>query len=150
MAPGDSNSYRRGRIADVFSSVICFDPNVYFQTLVRVKTKFYYVKNPSETTFLPKYVSPMQQTARWCLQTSAMGADAFYALRDVFAFFACSENQFLNILKTKYSSDTQRVKNISLLESELDNLGYHKSIVQDHIEKLQVVIECIQNRLLPP
>jgi len=75
-----------------------------------------------------------------------MRVDAFYALHDIFAFVASSENQFLNMLRTKYHSHARRTSNINQLESELNNLRYHKAIVQDHIEQLQCVIECIQNR----
>lgn len=132
---------------DVFSPVVRFEPKVCFQYPSERENQ------PGTTSGIPQRRPFFQSLSLLSsehyghyLHTPTMRVDAFYALHDIFAFVACSENQFLNMLKTKYHSHARRTNNINQLESQLDNLRYHKAIVQDHIEQLQSVIECIQNR----
>ncbi|MCJ1410914.1 hypothetical protein MMC19_005001 [Ptychographa xylographoides] len=80
------------------------------------------------------------------LTPALMRVDAFYALHELFTFTACSENQFLNLLKIKLDAESQKWGNEEYMQQSLQNLTYHKAILHEHIEHLHEVIACIKRR----
>lgn len=78
-----------------------------------------------------------------------MRADPFYAMHDLFAFCACAENQFLNLLKAKFDAEAPNQDDENYMQQSLRNLRYNKAILHVHIEQLHNTISCIRRRGSP-
>lgn len=79
------------------------------------------------------------------LSTGPMSKDAFYAMHGLFSFSACSENQFLNCLRSKLDVDEQSPSDENDILRDLRNVIYHKSLVRDHRDYLETVLKFIQH-----
>jgi Mg2+ and Co2+ transporter CorA len=68
-----------------------------------------------------------------------MSTDWFYALHEIFSFYACSENQFVNLLKYRLytvQKSEYEAKSDSM-QSTLRDLIYHKKLLDRHLEGMQ-------------
>lgn len=108
----------------------------------------------------PSSTSPMAQLSSLIpsqygrfLNQEASIHDPIYALSELFAFCASSEEQFLNMLQTIIQLETDRTLN---LESEtsskeeklswtLSNLLYNKRILEEHIERLEDFVDLLNH-----
>lgn len=146
--PWHESLFAHKTFEDVFSPVIRFEPRVCFRPPDGRETApapTSSAAHPRRPFFQNSSLLPGEDYGQY-LHPATMRADPFYALHDVFAFVASSENQFLNMLKSKYDSSTRRIGDINQLEDLLRKLKYHNDILHDHLEQLQNIVECIENR----
>lgn len=73
--------------------------------------------------------------------------DAFYALSELFAFSAFSENQFLNLITSLV--DKEQDPPMDKMQASLLNLQYWKTTLEAHMQKQQAAISCISSRGAP-
>jgi len=76
------------------------------------------------------------------LRMSLMAEDPFYALTEVFAVAAASQNQVLNMIEHKLAQRTQQSNNDF---DALPNLRYLKGVVLRQMEQTKQVCQSIQN-----
>lgn len=76
------------------------------------------------------------------LRMSLMAEDPFYALTEVFAVAATSQNQLLNMVEHKLAQDTQQSDKDF---DALPNLRYLKSVLLRQMEQTKQVCRSIQN-----
>lgn len=79
------------------------------------------------------------------LSETLMKTDPFYALTDIFAFVASSENQLFNSLNSKLDTG-MRYSVPGTMISSLTTLTYHRQIFEEHIEQIEKIIAIIERR----
>ncbi|KAF2170767.1 hypothetical protein M409DRAFT_63836 [Zasmidium cellare ATCC 36951] len=78
------------------------------------------------------------------LDQAIIRVDAFYALSEIFAFSAFSENQFLNLLAS--TIEQERNLPIRKMQASLANLQVFKDVLEAHIEKQKALVTLIESR----
>jgi hypothetical protein len=78
------------------------------------------------------------------MDPSVMKLDSLYALNELFAFVACSESQFLNMMRVLI---TENIDNFSE-EPELSfaNLTHSKAVLDEHVQHTSNTIACLRKR----
>lgn len=80
------------------------------------------------------------------LDMTTASNDVFYALSELFAFVASSENQFLNMIGSKVTKEMDPLTLIHLDDPTIANLLHNKEVLDRHIQYIFEVIAIIQNR----
>ena len=80
------------------------------------------------------------------LDTATAAADTFYALSDLFAFVAASENQFLNMIGGKVKKEMDPLVLVRQQDPTIANLLHSKEVLDQHIQHISRVICIIQSR----
>lgn len=96
-------------------------------------------------TMLPQTASLLPFDYGRRLDKQAAAADPFYALGDLFRFYAASENQVLNLLDEYTARETGH----ELLATEkptLANLLYCQSLLEVHVRRLRDLAEVVHRR----
>jgi Mg2+ and Co2+ transporter CorA len=86
----------------------------------------------------------MYQSASWLhvnygqsLNRSLMGKNPFYAIHEIFAFVASSENQFLNMLESKIVKELDPLSLVEQKSPTLSNLLYSQQALDRHIQRIR-------------
>ncbi|KAK5171082.1 uncharacterized protein LTR77_004226 [Saxophila tyrrhenica] len=79
------------------------------------------------------------------LDKSAMSSDPFYALDDLFRFFANSENQLLNLIEWYVGNDTGH-RSLTNDKPSVSGLVYYQEILETHVGRLRQLAEVVRRR----
>jgi hypothetical protein len=79
------------------------------------------------------------------LDTATAAANTFYALSNLFAFAAVSENQFLNIIGGKVKKEMDPLVLVRQQDPTIANLLYSKEVLDQYIQYISRVIYIIQS-----
>ncbi|KAI9775354.1 MAG: hypothetical protein M1839_001270 [Geoglossum umbratile] len=78
------------------------------------------------------------------LKQETLSCNAFYALTDLFKFTAFSEVQFLNMMETKLTEETDFSTINSRHSPTLSNILYSKKILDQHVQQIDETISSIK------
>lgn len=98
---------------------------------------------------LPQSISLLPLFYGRSLNTTQMSEDPFYALHELFNFWATSETQFLNVIQSGLQS-TISLSPVELLSKMVDNqntLVFYDDILKRHIESISDVLMFIEARI---
>lgn len=84
------------------------------------------------------------------LDLNVMAEDPFYALCEVFHFFASSEVEFLNMIGNKLDKESQRLENMThaKMSTELSqaSLFHSRRVLEKHIERINEIRMFVERR----
>lgn len=81
------------------------------------------------------------------LDHNSMRNDPMYALSELFEFSAASECQFLNMMQHQIEKEFFVIE--AQTDWSLENLRYHKTLLDDHIQSMKGTLHALRRPLIP-
>ncbi|KAK3328637.1 hypothetical protein B0T19DRAFT_196272 [Cercophora scortea] len=118
-------------------------PVILHRHMIALKCHLLTVTSPGDTDPSARSAAHLPTDYGRSLRPGLMASDAFYSLTEVFSFAASSQMAFLNLIDAKLDKHTS-LPSAQDFQS-LPNLRYTKRMLYRHMQKLQRVLDSIQN-----